>query len=103
LRTLGGGREIRREELETQVASVVAEAWAAFRAGETARAESTLGQVPEAEVFVVPPARSRAEIWRKGIRVAVVVFVLACALFGVLANTRQHKVPSKPITAVSQH
>ena len=46
--------------LQNQVAMAVSQAWRNFREGEIAFAERTIGQIPDAEIFVVPPSRTRA-------------------------------------------
>ncbi len=53
------------ESLEQQVTAAVAQAWSEVRVGKTALAEQTIGQIPDAEIFVVPPGRTRANRWQK--------------------------------------
>jgi RNA polymerase sigma-70 factor (ECF subfamily) len=55
----GGGRP----ELEAIVAGSVTDAWEEFRRGNLVSAESILGELPESEVFVVPPARAASMRW----------------------------------------
>ena len=50
--------------LEHQVATAVSEAWRNFREGKTALAEKAIGQIPDADIFVVPPTRTRANRWQ---------------------------------------
>ncbi len=50
-------------ELEVVVAETVGQAWRGFRAGSLPAAARWLGELPESEVFVVPPARARAMRW----------------------------------------
>ena len=49
--------------LQNQVAMAVSQAWRNFREGKIAFAEQAIGQIPDAEIFVVPPARTRANRW----------------------------------------
>ncbi len=51
--------------LENQVALAVAETWQNFRAGNFTGAQRAIGQVPDAEIFVVPPTRTRAQFWQR--------------------------------------
>jgi RNA polymerase sigma-70 factor (ECF subfamily) len=62
--------------LEKQVAVAVESAWRHFRNGDSALAERAVGQVPEADIFVVPPARSKAVRLQRG----VMIFFLALML-----------------------
>ncbi|MEI8291568.1 MAG: sigma-70 family RNA polymerase sigma factor [Verrucomicrobiota bacterium] len=50
-------------EMENQVALAVTQAWRNFQAGNFTDAERAIGQVPDAEIFVVPPTRTRAQFW----------------------------------------
>jgi RNA polymerase sigma factor (sigma-70 family) len=52
-----GDAAISKTELETQVAAAVAVAWRCHRESNVAAAELALGQQPEKEVFVTPPAK----------------------------------------------
>jgi RNA polymerase sigma-70 factor (ECF subfamily) len=49
--------------LENQVTAVVAQAWRNFREGNTVLAERAIGQIPDTEIFVMPPARTAANRW----------------------------------------
>ncbi len=52
-------------EIETAVANAAARAWAEFRAGNLPLAEKMLGESPESQLFLIPPARARsARGWR---------------------------------------
>ena len=50
-------------DLRNQVAAAVQSAWRHFRQGDCALAERAVGQVPDAEVFNVPTARSKSTRW----------------------------------------
>lgn len=49
--------------LQNQVAMAVSQAWWNFREGKIAFAERAIGQIPNAEIFIVPPGRTRANRW----------------------------------------
>ena len=51
--------------LENQVAQAVAQAWYNFRVCNFTDAERAIGQVPDAEIFVVPPTQTRAQFWQR--------------------------------------
>ena len=51
------------QELECVVAEIVGQAWREFRGGKFPAAERTLGESPESEVFIVPPARAKSVRW----------------------------------------
>ena len=63
-------------DLENQVAVAVESAWRHFRNGDSALAERAVGQVPDTDIFIVPPARSKAARLQRG----VMIFVLALML-----------------------
>ena len=50
--------------LQNQVALAVFQAWRNFREGKIAFAERAIGQIPDNDIFVVPPSRTRANRWR---------------------------------------
>lgn len=50
-------------ELENLVASSLFQAWQEFRIGKLPEAERSLGESPESEVFVAPPARAKSMRW----------------------------------------
>ncbi len=76
LRTSEGRSSPGAADLEKQVAVAVESAWRHFRNGDSALAERVLGQVPEADIFIVPPARSKAVRLQRG----VMIFFLALML-----------------------
>jgi len=49
--------------LQNQVALAVSRAWQNFREGKNAFSERAIGQIPDAEIFVVPPSRTRSNRW----------------------------------------
>lgn len=74
-------KEMDVAQLESTVCATVQEAWQEFRAGNPERAEQLLGERPEAEVFVVPTARSAATRWlRIWLGLAVVLMLVAMSL-----------------------
>lgn len=52
-------------QLEREVAESVTHAWRAFREGDAESAARGLGEIPESDIFVVPPARSPFQRWRR--------------------------------------
>lgn len=52
-------------ELEREVAASVTHAWRAFREGDAVSAAKRVGDIPESDIFVVPPARSRFSRWTR--------------------------------------
>jgi RNA polymerase sigma-70 factor (ECF subfamily) len=76
LSSLKTSARIDPQELESVVAEIVSQAWREFRSGNFAAAERTLGDSPESEVFVVPPARAKSmRWWRIFIGVSVVLMM----------------------------
>ncbi len=73
------------EELERQVAGAVERAWRGFAQGQPEMAERTLGQLPELEVFKIPPARARVHGWV----IRFMVFTTLLMLVFVWLNWRQ--------------
>lgn len=69
------------DEMETQVALAVEAAWKNFCHGEFGPAERGLGQLPEAELFVQPLAKTGFPKWRK--RILLVLLVLILGLTGL--------------------
>ncbi len=63
-------------ELEREVAASVTHAWRAFREGDVVSAAKRVGDIPESDIFVVPPARSRSSRWTRIILGAQIVLVL---------------------------
>jgi hypothetical protein len=52
-------------QLEREVAESVTHAWRAFREGDMVSAAKSVGEIPESDIFVVPPARSRFSRWTR--------------------------------------
>jgi len=68
-------------ELEKRVAATTEAAWEHFRKGDFARAERTLGQTPETEVFLQAPARAGFARWRtKYLMVLLALMLLLTSL-----------------------
>lgn len=82
--------------LEPRVAMAVAAAWQNFRAGNLSAAMRSVGQIPESEIFIVPPARTRAR------RVQAVVLgglmIVSAALFGVVWLFPENLSGMKPVS-----
>ena len=66
----------RQAQLETQVATAVKFAWREFRNGHIPAAEKALGEKPDKEIFVVPPARAASTRWMQA-QLALVVVLFA--------------------------
>jgi hypothetical protein len=62
-------------ELEREVAASVTHAWRAFREGDAVSAAKRVGDIPESDIFVVPPARSRFSRWTRIILGAQILLV----------------------------
>jgi hypothetical protein len=69
-------------DLENQVAVAVQSAWRHFREGNSTLAERGLGQVPDAEVFIVPTARLKSTLWLRVVFGGAIG--LSSVLFGVV-------------------
>jgi RNA polymerase sigma-70 factor (ECF subfamily) len=52
-------------QLEREVAESVTHAWRAFREGDVVSAAKSVGEIPESDIFVVPPARSCFSRWTR--------------------------------------
>jgi RNA polymerase sigma-70 factor, ECF subfamily len=85
---LGACQGGRTQELGTVVEATVGSAWREFRTGNLDLAERMLGELPESEVFLVPPARSRSTRWLQG-------FLGALVLLMVAAFTAQYWMPPR--------
>lgn len=87
-------------ELETHVSAAVQEAWRRFRAGEFNKAEQSLGEIAEAEVFIVPPARAAATRWQRLFLCGAVVVMIVV----MVMNWQRHRLDMvsgrhlKPVT-----
>jgi len=65
LETLRSNSILDPVQLENEVALAVSQSWRNFRDGKTALAERAIGQISDAEIFVVPPGRTRANRWMR--------------------------------------
>jgi RNA polymerase sigma factor (sigma-70 family) len=63
----------RQAQLESEVATAVKFAWKEFRNGNLPAVEKALGEKPEADIFVVPPARAASTRWQQASLALVVV------------------------------
>jgi RNA polymerase sigma factor (sigma-70 family) len=75
-RVLSAEEAALRARQEAQVAAAVKFAWREFRNGNTAAADRALGEKPDAEIFVVPPARAASTRWMQA-SLALVVILFA--------------------------
>ena len=62
--------------LQNQVAMAVSQAWQNFREGKITFAERAMGQIPDTEIFVVPPMRTRANRWYIIVTCCLLIFFL---------------------------
>jgi len=81
--------------LEAQVAQVVAQAWQQFRAGKVAAAERAIGQIPDSEIYVVPPNRIRSYRWQR--MAAFGLLTLSLSLFAVAWLFQEQLAGMKPV------
>ena len=80
-RVLNVGEAALRTQWETQVTAAVKYAWREFRNGNTAATDRALGQKPDAEIFVVPPARAASTRWKQlSLALPVVMFAVGIVL-----------------------
>ncbi|MBE0540827.1 MAG: sigma-70 family RNA polymerase sigma factor [Verrucomicrobia bacterium] len=77
LSALTAGEKTDPRELESVVAEIVGQAWQEFRSGTPVMAERALGESPESEVFLVPPARAKATRWWRIFIGATVMLMMA--------------------------
>jgi RNA polymerase sigma-70 factor, ECF subfamily len=62
--------------LQKQVALAVSQAWRNFHEEKTALAERAIGQIPDTEIFVVPPSRTKANRWSIIVACCLLIFFL---------------------------
>ena len=74
LQTMEGPAKASAAALEERVAAAVAFAWSRFRAGDLAAAERSVGEVPDSEVFLTPPSKS------KGFRMQAAFMLITAAV-----------------------
>jgi RNA polymerase sigma-70 factor, ECF subfamily len=77
LSAMGAAQGEQTQELGTLVEATAGRAWREFRAGNPVLAERMLGERPESEVFLVPPARARSTRWLQGFMGAGVLLMIA--------------------------
>lgn len=73
-----------RRRVEEQVALAVAYAWQEFRRGNLVEADGALGEKPDAEIFLVPPARAASTRWLQA------MLALPVLLFTVMLIWERH-------------
>ena len=74
----------RQAQSESQVATAVKFAWKEFRNGNFPAVEKALGEKPEADIFVVPPARAASTRWQQASLAMVVVLFSTMFVMGRL-------------------
>jgi RNA polymerase sigma factor (sigma-70 family) len=74
----------RQVQLESQVATAVKFAWQSFRAGNISAAEKAIGEKPESDIFLVPPARAASTRWQQASLALVVVMFSVMIVLGRL-------------------
>ena len=79
----------RQVQLESQVATAVKFAWQAFRAGNISTAEKAIGEKPESDIFVVPPARAASTRWQQASLALVVVMFSVMIVLGRLPKVME--------------
>lgn len=70
-----------RAEQEAKVAAAVKHAWQQFRNGNLPAAEKAIGETPESEIFIVPPARADSTRWQQA-SLALVVLLFSAGFIG---------------------
>lgn len=87
-------------ELECVVAKSVSQAWQEFCRGGLSAAERMLGDSPESEVFVMPPARAKSMRWWRILIVAAVVLMMAGMMLRFLPSAWMAMLDGlKPVSA----
>ena len=89
------------QELESVVAESVRQAWQEFRAGNLAGAERMLGDSPESELFIVPPARAKSMRWMRIWLGASVLLMLAAMIMQFLRPANSTEM-FKPVSVTTQ-
>jgi RNA polymerase sigma factor (sigma-70 family) len=74
----------RQAQLESQVATAVKFAWKEFRNGNFLAVEKALGEKPETDIFVVPPARAASTRWQQASLALVVILFSTMFVMGRL-------------------
>jgi RNA polymerase sigma-70 factor (ECF subfamily) len=80
LSTLNAATPVEARDLEEVVAEILSQAWLEFREGNCSMAGKMLGNLPEADIFLVPPARSTSmRWWRMFISISIALMMLVIA------------------------
>ena len=91
------------QELESVVAASVRLAWQEFRAGNLLAAEKTLGESPESELFIVPPARAKSmRFWRIWIGASLVLMLAAMTMQVLDPSNSSSSEMFKPVSVSAQ-
>ena len=88
LAVMSGGQQALAQELGSMIEAAAGSAWHEFRAGNISLAERILGEVPESDIFLVPPARARSMRWWR-------VMLGACVLLMTAGLTLQLWKPAR--------
>jgi RNA polymerase sigma factor (sigma-70 family) len=100
LSALKTGKLADSAELENVVAETVVQAWQEFRSGNLAKAERTLGDSPDADVFIVPPSRARSMRWWRIFIGASVVLMMAGMMLRFLPSAWMARLDGlKPVSS----
>jgi len=88
LQTMRGSPAADPAGLEKQVAGAMSAAWQYLRAGNINLAERAVGQIPDAEIFVVPTHRIRASRWLRAVFIVIAAMCLMLLVGGWLFQER---------------
>ncbi|HEX5400075.1 MAG TPA: RNA polymerase sigma factor, partial [Verrucomicrobiae bacterium] len=79
------------QRLECLVVKIIGQAWREFRIGNLSAAERLVGDSPESEVFVVPPARAKPMRWWRVWIGASAVLMAAATIIMLLLPKHSHQ------------
>ena len=89
-----------REAHESRVAQAVQQAFYAFLAGDTRRAELDLGQQSEEEIFHITPERSKAVQAHRYVMIGLGLFMVILATYSLLRDTYFYPTQGRGLKAV---